>query len=95
MINLRREAEGRECTVMIPNVCNHNPETTVLAYVNIRSVFMCGMSQKPPDMFGAWACSACHDAYDRRTSWSHKDTYISPTEIDMLFLEGVFRTQNI
>ncbi|MER2105083.1 MAG: nuclease domain-containing protein, partial [Pseudomonas atacamensis] len=30
---LRASANGQECTVRMPGICNHNPETTVLAHL--------------------------------------------------------------
>ena len=45
-------------------VCNHNSETVVLAHYRLAGVS--GMGMKSPDILGAWACSACHDAIDRR-----------------------------
>lgn len=88
-INLRKEAKGRECTVRIPGVCNGNPETTVLAHLNNKGLFGVGTGQKVPDMFGAWACSACHDAIDFR-----RKTDMGNAELLIMFYEGVFRTQN-
>lgn len=32
-IDLRKAARSRACTVRIPGVCNHNPETSVLARI--------------------------------------------------------------
>jgi len=90
MINLRREAKDRDCTVMIPDVCNRNPETTILAHPNNKRLFMCGMGMKPPDEFGAYCCSACHDVVDGRqvTGWTDNQVLV-------WFYEGVFRTQQI
>ena len=42
---------------------------------------------KPNDLFGAWACSACHDEIDRRTRRTDAG------EAHMAHLEGVIRTQ--
>jgi hypothetical protein len=84
-MSLRQAAKGRPCQVRIPGICNHDPATTVLAHYRLAGA--CGVGQKPHDLLGAWACSACHDAIDRRT---HKDT-----ERDFLRLahaEGVLRT---
>ena len=67
------------------NVCNKNPETTVLAHLNMRGVFRCGMSQKPPDWAGAWSCSACHDLLDGRVS---SNSYTA-MEIENLHQEGI------
>jgi ferredoxin len=61
---LRSFAQGKPCMVRIAGVCNHDPETTVLAH--IRRGGVAGMGQKPPDTCGVWACSSCHDAIDKR-----------------------------
>ena len=71
MVDLRKEAKGRECTVRIPGVCNFNPETVVLAHLPIAG--LSGMGMKTPDIIGAWACSDCHDCLDYRVNkmdWS-------------------------
>lgn len=87
MVNLRKEAKGRECQVRLPGICNHNPETVVLAH--FRMAGMNGVGMKPDDMFGAWACSACHDEIDRRTRKLEYDF------VRLAHAEGVMRTQLI
>ncbi|MGF7452573.1 DUF1364 domain-containing protein [Pasteurella bettyae] len=87
MVDLRKEAKGRECQVRLPGICNHNPETTVLAHY--RMVGLNGVGQKPDDIFGAWACDCCHAEIDRRTR-------IMDTEyVRLAHAEGVMRTQQI
>jgi hypothetical protein len=71
--------------VRLPEVCNHNSETVVLAHVRLAGVS--GMSVKSPDLIGAWACSACHDAIDRR---SHTD--LDRDYVRLAHLEGMART---
>ena len=90
-MNLRKEAKGRNCQVMIPGICNRNPETVVLAHLNNKRLFKCGMSLKVPDEYGAWACSSCHDAIDGRRF----ATKFTDDEIKIMHLEGVIRTQLI
>lgn len=88
MANLRKEAKVRECQVRIVGVCNGNPETVVLAHYR-----MCGLNgvgMKPNDIFGAWACSSCHDAVDGRVK-----TEYPRDELRLAHAEGVFRTQQI
>jgi hypothetical protein len=80
-VNLRNEARDRDCQIRLPGVCNHNPETTVLAHV--RKIGISGFGIKSPDFIGSWACSACHAYVD-----SHHD---DATQV--AFYEGVFRTQ--
>lgn len=87
MANLRKEAQGRECQVRLPGICNGNSETVVLAHY--RMAGLCGVGMKPNDLFGAWACSACHDEIDRRTRRTDAG------EAHMAHLEGVIRTQGV
>ena len=89
-INLRKEAKGRECQIRIETVCNKDRETVVLAHLNNKRLFGVGVGQKVPDLFGAWACSACHDLVDGRDGGNWAGTLI-----ETAFYEGVFRTQNI
>jgi hypothetical protein len=84
-MNLRKEAKGRGCMVRIPGVCNHISETVVLAHLRIAGVS--GMGLKSPDILGAWACSACHDAVDRR---NHQD--LERDYVRLMHLEGMART---
>ena len=82
-MNLRKTARGQPCMVRIPGVCNHDPETTVLAHLNGG-----GMGMKQPDVMAAFSCSACHECLDRRV----KSLY-SRDELRMMHLEGIIRTQ--
>lgn len=87
MSKLRDAARGQRCTVMIPEVCNGNPETTVLAHVRLPGT---GMGRKPPDWFAVFACSACHDAIDGRR--------LSPflmTDCGVYLIPALFRTLEI
>jgi hypothetical protein len=84
-MNLRKEARGRPCMVRIPAVCNHNSETTVLAHVRLAGVS--GMGIKSDDALGAWACSDCHDAIDRRNH-----AYLEHDFVRLAHLEGMVRT---
>ena len=85
-MSLRKEARGRGCTVRIPNECNINSETVVLAHIRLAGVS--GMGMKSPDLLGAWACSACHDEIDGRT---HKSG-LSRDELRLAHYDGMART---
>jgi len=84
-MNLRNEAKGRGCTVRLPGICNHNSETTVLAHIRLSGVS--GMGMKADDLLGAWACSGCHDAIDRRFRTDLDRDYVR-----LAHLEGMVRT---
>jgi len=62
MANLRKLAEGRDCKLRLPGICNRDSSTVVLCHLKRG---WCG-SLKPPDIVGVWGCSACHDVIDRR-----------------------------
>jgi hypothetical protein len=79
-MNLRAAAQGMPCKVRLPDVCNGNTETTVLAHY--RMIGLSGIGMKAPDWLGADACSACHEYCD-----THKDA-----ETQLAFAQGVFRT---
>jgi hypothetical protein len=83
-VNLRKLARGQECQARLPNVCNFNSETVVLAHV--RDGGVAGMGIKPPDICGLWACSSCHDEIDRRTR------KIETKELKPMVLDGLNRT---
>ena len=59
---IRQSARGEECTLQSA-VCNHNNDTVVFCHVRLPGD---GMSMKPPDYFGFYGCSACHDVQERR-----------------------------
>lgn len=82
MSKLRKSARGQPCFVRLPGVCNFNPETTVLAHLNGG-----GMGIKKSDLFGAFACSSCHDEIDRRTR------KLDAEYVDLAHRQGVERTQ--
>jgi Protein of unknown function (DUF1364) len=60
---LRDSARGRDCTLQLPGICNHDPETTVLAH--LRSDVK-GVGNKSDDWHACFCCSACHEALDQR-----------------------------
>ena len=47
MSTIRKLAKGQPCQVRILGVCNHKPETTVLAHYRLSDV--CGTGAKPPE----------------------------------------------
>lgn len=85
-MNLREAARGEDCYVMLDEVCNHNPETVVLAHTRIIGVS--GMGLKSPDALACPACSCCHDAIDRRR-YMHLDRDF----VQLAHLRGVLRWQ--
>jgi hypothetical protein len=93
MSKYTKSARGQECQVRIPGVCNHNPETVVLAHLN-----GAGMGKKALDIHGAYACFDCHAYLDG--GWT-KDKYLLQTEdspmaaVKLLHIEAVIRTQEI
>lgn len=87
MSKIRKSARGQDCQVQLYGICNGNPETVVFAHY--RKGGLGGIGMKPKDLFGAYACSACHDELDRRTRKMESDF------VDHEFLQAVIRTQSI
>lgn len=81
-----KSAEGQECQIRIPGYCNFNPETTIFAHIN-----GAGMGFKHHNIHGAYACSNCHDVVDGR----RKHNEFTNDEVELMFLQGVVRTQII
>lgn len=85
MSKLRKLARGKDCQIRLPGICNFNAETTVLAHYRLSG--LCGTSLKPPDLLGAWSCSACHDVCDQR-----RLTHNSRETVRLAHCEGILRT---
>lgn len=91
MSKITQYARGQKCTIRIPHVCNHNPDTTVFCHLSgVR--FGHGIGNKVADIFGAFGCSSCHDLVDGRSSNIYKYT---KQELKLMHLEGVIETQAI
>lgn len=69
---LLQSARGQDCTVMIPGVCNGNPETVVAAHANWQE-YGKGGALKCHDIFHARACSACHAEIDQGKSLDYDE----------------------
>jgi len=80
-----KSARGKECQVRLWNVCNHNPETTVLAHLNGG-----GGGMKHLDIHAAYACSDCHSYLD-----GGYVNFISRDDRDHIHLQAVINTQKI
>lgn len=90
MSKIRKSAKGKECQVRIIGVCNGNNETVVWAHANGLASGR-GMWLKSNDLSGAYACSACHAAYDRAAG-NHG---IEHRYIELDFFHGHLRSLKI
>lgn len=79
---LRKSAKGQACTLAIPNVCNHDPETVVLCHAP--SEFK-GMGNKSHDFHAAFGCFECHNALDQHRLQNWEECFY--------WLRGIQRTQ--
>lgn len=86
MSRITESARGEECAIRLPGICNFNRETVVWAHGN-GSAAGKGFGMKCIDIIGAYACSACHDAYDRR-----RPTATPRAEVELAFWEGHARS---
>jgi len=89
MSKITESARGEMCQIRYPGICNHNPETTVWAHAN-GSAAGKGIGMKSNDLLGAYSCSCCHDAYDRR-NFLVVPIY-SREQVELMFWEGHARS---
>ena len=78
-MNLRKLARGRDCTVQLDGICNHDSSTVVLHH--IRKTGLGGMSKKPPDEFGVFVCANCHAAIHRQIHPNLEADYLELEEL--------------
>ena len=83
---LREAARGRDCTMQVPGICNHDPATVVLAHENGG-----GLALKRHDLRSAFLCSKCHSYYDGATD-GHSS---SRRTRDIFFMAAHMRTLQI
>lgn len=91
MTPIRKAAQGEDCTIQIPGVCNCDPATTVLCHSN-RLADGKGMGLKAPDTAAAFGCSACHDVLDGRRA---RPEWLSLDMLLVAFDAAVVRTHEI
>ena len=58
LTKIQKSAQGQECTLNIANVCNYNPETTVLCHVSFN--YGSGKRIRPNERNAVYGCSDCH-----------------------------------
>lgn len=63
MSRIRQSARNEDCTIRLPQICNFNPETTVLCHPNTHRAGK-GKGLKAADELGAYGCSDCHAVLD-------------------------------
>lgn len=80
---LRESAKGQDCFIRLPDTCNYDRETTVLAHLN-----GAGMGYKEDDYLGSFACSACHAEVDEPKKSKFDGEYLKNAHYD-----GMKRTQ--
>jgi predicted CxxxxCH...CXXCH cytochrome family protein len=80
MSKLRKSANGQNCEIRLPDICNGDSATVVLCHFRLSG--FSGTGYKSPDWLGAFGCSSCHVAVDSDHS----------PATQLAFAHGVFRT---
>lgn len=89
MSKITESAKGETCHIRIPHVCNWNADTVVWCHAN-GSAAGKGLGMKSHDLLGAYGCSACHDAYDRRDL--RVGALFSREQVELCFWQGHARS---
>ena len=84
---ITRSAKGEECQVRLPHWCSFDRSTVVWSHAN-GSAAGKGIGMKASDLIGAYACFACHQAYDRQ----RKPPHLTRDEIEVAWWEGHARS---
>ena len=86
-----KSAKGQNCTVRIPGVCNHDPETVVFAHLNGG-----GWAAKQSDIHGCYACDRCHFWLDGGYAHDKKRGFLVTREQrDLEHYRAMLETQQI
>lgn len=88
---IRRSAKGQDCTMLIPGICNQNPETVVWAHSN-RHEHGKGMGIKAKDEFGCYACSSCHGVLDGQIK---RPTGVTKEDVETYFDQAMYLSRAI
>jgi hypothetical protein len=97
MTPIRKAARGRDCTILLPGVCNSDPATTCLCHSNELADGK-GMGLKAPDTAAAFGCSACHDVLDGRRprpAWLSKDEVLAAFRAGIVLTHQFLRTKGL
>jgi hypothetical protein len=90
MSKITESAQGEQCLVRIPGVCNRDDRTTVACHEPCGS----GLSIKWPDTEIAYGCSACHDEIDNRTRYKVDGHAVyTLDDVMIMFYQGARRTR--
>lgn len=81
---LRKSAKGQQCTIQIPCICNHNPETVVLCHLPSENH---GIGYKSDDFWVVYGCSNCHDVIDGRKPYKW-----DAGELERTVLKALYKT---
>lgn len=70
---VREMAEKRPCLIQFPDICNHDPDTTVACHSNWSDLGGKAGARKADDEYTVWGCSACHHRLDFGSlTWDEK-----------------------
>lgn len=87
MSKITESANGEDCQIRIPGVCNFDPATVCWCHANAGAAGK-GFGLKSHDALGSYGCSDCHDVVD----WRRRIKTFSRCEIKLMFWEGVARS---
>lgn len=81
---IRDSARGKECLMVLPGVCMHDPAATIWSHYR-GSIGGKARSLKADDLCGCYACTACDAVYDGQRKVPHGMTY---DEVELAWYEA-------
>jgi hypothetical protein len=87
MSKITQSANGEDCQVRLPGVCTFDPAKTIWSHARHGAAGK-GKGIKAIDEAGAYACTACDQAYDQLIGVPH----MTRSEVDLDWFHGHLRS---
>jgi len=86
--SLLKLAQGEECLLQVPKICQGGTETIVACHSNQGSDGK-GMGQKASDAATVWGCAACHKWLDQGPASQEEKAQVFDDALTLQYIEWI------
>ena len=86
--SLLKLAQGEECLLQVPEICQGGTETIVACHSNLGSDGK-GMGQKASDAATVWGCAACHKWLDQGPASKEEKEKVFDDALILQYIEWI------
>jgi hypothetical protein len=86
--SLLKLAQGEECLLQVPEICQGGTETIVACHSNLGSDGK-GMGQKASDAATVWGCAACHKWLDQGPASQEEKAQVFDDALTLQYIEWI------